>query len=305
MPRSVKWEWHWSRETLSTQLENAFRKRRFEARPGSLVESETLWRLGRVLTSRFGSMLHPSLDPAIVHARASELYGVLREAPDRPFFTVNRKFFHKRDLDSLIKRCEVLISEGEEFSRPIPAPDTPDSSGPMVWNLYSKERLLEVVRVVWREGLNAYLELVADSFPSCGRSLGTAALGQIKLDGFLLTDEEPQMQFGPVLDYTLSPADPDVDIDQLPPMSPGDTFPEPIVNIALTAESDIPSRWFTAPLPPRPAGVLGATYGHPTGASAGVEVFGDRPVTNLAYGLLADDLARFGLVKRSVHLSES
>lgn len=303
LPRSVKWEWHASRETLRAQLEYMFKRRKFETREGSFIESETFWKLARVLTSRYANVNQKPLDPEVIQSPARELAKILATGPEKPYFTVNGKHFRKRDLDLLLKECERLIANGRQFSRPVPGPDIPNSSGGWAWDLYSKERLLEAVREVWREGFKAYYELVADHFPTCGRSLGITALGPVKVEGYLVFDDEPQ--YGPVLDYVVAPVDPSIDIDQLPPLRPGDSYTEPFIDINIAPESGVPRRFWMGPLPQRSAGILGATYGNPTGASTSVDVFGDRPATDLAYSLLAGDLASFGFVSPAVHLSES
>lgn len=164
--------------------------------------------------------------------------------------------------------------------------------------------MLEVVQSVWREGYKAYSELVADNFANCGRSLGTAALGQVCIDGFL-EFEGAGWEGGPSFHYVVASVDPNLDIDELEPLVAGAVVEAPVINIQLESPPGVPRSWWTSPLPPRPAGVLGANYGEPGAVTTSVEVFGDRPVTDLAYRLLATDLAKFGFVNSSAASAES
>lgn len=51
LPDSVKWEWRWGRETLRRELEKMLKQRRLPVRAGSFLESETVWKLAKTLSS--------------------------------------------------------------------------------------------------------------------------------------------------------------------------------------------------------------------------------------------------------------
>lgn len=300
LPGSSHWEWRWSRESISGQIGEILKQRRLMVRPGSFLEREHLWTLAQALMNRrIGTA---AISPEAITQIAGDLVEELKGAPERPYFTVNnRLWFRPQDLHRLITLCDELRQMGTALQRPVPGEDDRDNRGGWVWSGYTPRRMLEVAEAVWREGYKGYGELVSDHFTSSGRVLRRMALGRIKVRG-LLAFEGEGYEGQPVLAYTVSSVSEDEDLDRMEQVRRGQKVPEPDVKFRLGSKEEA-SGFGMGPRHGsvrRPAGVIGSAYGIPHGGMRLLDVYGSRPATDLAYELLNDDLAGFGLVRSGV-----
>lgn len=289
---------------MSEHLEEILKQRRLKVRTGSFLEREHLWTLAQALMNRWTGTA--SISPEAIARIAGNLIEELEGAPDRPYFTINNKaWFRPQDLHRLMELCEAHRQEGRDLQRAIPGEDDRRNRGGWVWSGYTKHRMLDVAQAVWREGMKGYVELASDHFTNCGRVLRHMALGRIKVRGVLAFEGEGY-EGKPVLSYTISSRSDDEDLDQEEKVTKGQEAPEPDVRFRLGTKEEASGfgSWFTHgganTVLLRPQGVIGSAYGTPGRGMRVLDVYGSRPATDLAYQVLNDDLAAFGLVKRGV-----
>lgn len=301
LPDSAAWAWRWSHEELRGALQQAFAHRRLNVRAGGMLAAERDWHLARTILKRRG-MGHEPLDPAAVRDAVNSIRDQLNSAPNRPFVRLNgaNQLFRRTDLDHLAARCCELSTSKQMLCRPAPEPDRRQPGGSWVWNLYSPDRLLELVQVVLREALIGYAQLANDHFPRFGPTLGIAALGRPAVQGCLILADTPGLDGAPTLQYLLTSADPDAVGD---PTTSQQDPPAPLVDINLSSTDGQPS--FQLNELARQSGtrkisqgILGTSYGNPRSAWTTLRVYGDTPATLLAYEWLNQDLAALNWMKK-------
>ncbi|MFJ1796935.1 hypothetical protein [Kitasatospora griseola] len=293
--------WRWSRDDIRGSLKSSFEGRRLKSRKGGAVYRERMWNLAHAVIGRSVGVLHKPLDPESVKDGLVHILRALEGMPQKPFVLIDRTYYRASDINDLHEICERLNLNGERLKRPAPAPDQEFGPGSgFVWEVYSPNRLLELVEFVWREALVAYGELVADNLPKFGRTMGIMALGRQRVRGELVISEKPGWEGGPIFNFVIDSASPDLDLDELPPVYPGEPFVAPDISIELVCEPEADGFYLEmsrsggkrASLMPK--GSMAATYARPGGSSTALDVFDASPVTDLAYSWLAADLVRLG-----------
>lgn len=211
-------------------------------------------------------------------------------------FRLNLVTFTVEDLE----RLDALArqDEGALLSPPWPGPDR-GLSGPFVWSGYSAEGLLARTRAVYRGALHAYREIVAGPLSAFGDALGHAALLPARLDGRLRPPQSDRWEDQPVLVYGIRPTglpglsgqrvgDDDVRIELLGPED--ETWPPDWDEGWWKSASEDLQRYEQ-----RVSGVT--TFVRLTQQETVLEVWGNRPATEIALSWVWADLTALGWVK--------
>lgn len=297
------WPWYWTRNCIRAEIEQILSQRRLEPRAEEFLELERDWRLARSVLAQ-KDVLHTPIEPTRILGVITAMRNQTGtgDLPASVRFQGDNWRYTNADVRRLESRCLDLKKQGRLIERPAPIPDaTVNPVRPIrwVWDLYSNDQLRDLVEHVWRQALIGYVELVVDHFSQFGRTLRLMALGRFKVDGVLLIGEGSGPEGSPGLDYTIYSSTPHVNLDNAPPLTPGDPVPEPNIRIQLDTSGQPPSDplriYERSKVIPR--GVLAAAYGNTMGADTSLDVFGDTPATLLAYRWLGEDLTRLGWVE--------
>jgi nucleoside phosphorylase len=269
-PASVSaWAWSWTLEDLTTPLTALVQRYQLPLLVGPLLEEE-VWHEAVILDRRRSGLL-PSRIPLRALRESIRPYG-----PRRHLVHWDGRSY---DFVPLRERLEALDATGAEYlESPWPAPDHPERPVRFLWNAYSTERLHERTRAVLEGALGAYQQLVETYFQKFKEHFPLAALLPLRLVlRFLSTDDPMAVDRSPFVQWYFEP----LAYGQTThvAMSIGATTVAEIESELARLSNQVrtlrPDRWRWLPV---------LIHG------GGIDVFGDRSATTLAYGWLTDDL---------------
>jgi hypothetical protein len=258
------WAWQWTHRYLVEGLSKSLRKRKLLVDNGSLMR-EFVWKTAITVT-RHGSLNHNPIPLTEIEERLNEVENV--------------DLYDLRFLEREVKR---LRQAGNGYLHPPwPGSDRDLQGGGRIWDLYTPNQLLARARRVYEGALRGYQELVEAWFPNMSNDLRTSVLLPAKLIGALVLPQEGERFNSSTISWYLEP---------LPAGS------ESVVDIRLR-EQHIPMRKLLRPLAEqiraqRPAAAqwIGASL-----HGRAIELSSERPMTDLAYQWLCEDLKQVSWV---------
>lgn len=270
------WPWRWSLHDLVNAVKPWVKERLLPLEDGPLFE-EAAWAEALALLGA------GSLTPGPIEL--SEIEERLAGIPDDALFRDYRRTYVLR---AIRKRVAGLREAGEsKLPGPWPPPDEDHGGGGWVWDPYSRERLLERTQAVYEGALRGYAQLVERWLPTLGSRLMTYVTLPAQLVGTLHFDKrERDFSGSPVLHWQFEALDPGHSVTVHLELGEGRSAlrsPEREVELrraynALRAQRPQARQWID-------------TISHATA----LDIFGSTPATEIAFGLLADDLKRIKL----------
>jgi hypothetical protein len=286
------WPWMMSLKWLRQEAERVLSAKNLPLRETSPDRAERRWALARTLKGSHRDLLHAPIpaDVTLTHVRL--LLESLDDADEVKFVQLDRPggehpTFRGKELRALA--ADLLAGKGVGpdglLRRPWTVPDRPESRSGFIWDLYSQEAHLRLVREVYPAALDIYEELVATWLPRIRPTMAWACASPIRLEGFLEFDARR----GPWLDYHVRPLPRGEKSDVVINAAPTD-FDFPAFHRAyvedttrnldvLRERSPAAASWFS----------LGITH-------TSVRLYGNTPAVDLAYEWLADQLQALSLV---------
>jgi nucleoside phosphorylase len=269
-PASVSaWAWSWTLEDLSRPLTILVQRCQLPLLVGPLLDEE-VWHEAVILDRRKSGLL-----PSCIPLRG------LRESI-RPY-GAHRQLAHwdgrSYDFVSLRERLEALDATGAEYlASPWPAPDHPERPVRFLWNGYSTERLHERTRAVLEGALAAYQQLVETHFQKFKEHLPLAGLLPLRLVlRFLSTDDPMAADRSPFVEWYFEP------------LAYGQTS-HVSMSVGATTVAEIESKLARLSHQVRTLRPDRWRWLRVSMHRGGIDVFGDRSATALAYRWLTDDL---------------
>lgn len=261
------WPWRWAHDAISDDLSNLIEKQRLPLDKGALFD-ERVWREALAVLG-VGS-LHPGpFKVQDIEARLAR-------------FSLNASLMsggEVYDLKSLRARlAQFAKSGGSELVAPWPGPDC-ESTGGLISNMYTAERLLERTCAVYEGAIRAYAELVDRWFPTLKYRFMTYVTLPATLRGYLESGEHPTLRwyFDPIDDGNTT-----VDIQMATDRTDYEEMRKELEENykRLRALRPMAQQW------------ISANYPH----TSLMEILHVDPATKLVYEWLKDDLKRIGLV---------
>lgn len=266
------WAWQWTLDQLSASLKESFEYRELPIWAGPLFE-ERAWIQIRALLG-----YERSRRLADVRVRLEQL---IADHDAKGFdpetnYSINSVRMRIADMHRLHEYVLNLLERGHESLRPLlPGPDLAPA-GNWVWSGYSVERTLERARAVFAAALDGYRLLVDAVFPSLAPRLATYVILPARVIARLRAgspesraDIHPQIEWIVQAEPSGGPSVIDVEAG------------------ALNIDFDVLEGAYRQILLEREEMAGWLRHIHNGG---GLEVFGEAPVTELAYRLLGDDL---------------
>lgn len=261
------WAWSWSLSELSQVLKSLVEQRRLPALPGPLLDEE-VWHQALIL-SRKGS-LSPGPVPLEELLPLSQPYGA-----GYRFRHWDGRIYDFAELRAVL---EQLSRSGKtQLESPWPTPDR--AIGRYVWSGYSPQRLLERTEAVFSGALRAYGDLVTSCFPLFRDRMPLATLMPVNLLGQFVSLDPGASDRAPLFRWHFEPL-PSADQSRvtLTLGASASSFEE------LGLDRDAFLELLRGRRPDSWRWLSVAIH------SECLDVFGDQPVTKLAYEWLQADL---------------
>jgi nucleoside phosphorylase len=266
-PASVSaWAWSWSLSELSGRLKQVIERHALPLLPGPLLDEE-IWHQAIVLC-RIGSLFTAAIPLDDLRARIQPF------GPRCRLGHWNGRSYDFAELREAIERLAEL--KVTELNCPWPGRDR--DGGRYVWSSYSPARLCERAQQVMAGALKAYSQLVEAYFPRFVNRLPLAGLMPVHLIGHFLSLDPGGGDAGPWLQWFFEPLDAgsrnQVSLDV---GAAAIAAAEKLDGRAVfeTIRRRRPDRWRWV--------YNGVNRGH-------LDIFQDRPATDLAYRWLERDL---------------
>jgi len=272
---------------LRARLEDRLRRRALRPPPGGVLEGEARWRLSNAILGRGRSSVRPVEVEQVLAVIRDKLASIPPDAVSATFGITGAGSLTDRELRRLAADLE---QSGLASIVPLwEPPDLPRGAwmGRYVWSGYSPAALLRRTQQVYQGALDAYAELVDQSFPAWRPTLGMAAWMPLCLQGTLKPTTGAEYEDGPGLSWSVMPLEPGsancVEIELGDPMRmwPGDWDARSAWD---RSRREALQRW-------RPEVMPFARFVQLYGE---LDIFGYRPATLLAYDWLSDDLFQLG-----------
>jgi len=273
------WSWKWTLDTLSDYLGNILKKRQLPLDDTPLA-SGAAWAAARALL-RQGRVDH---EPILL----SDLEVRLNQVHSSRFIKAPYSDRHS-DLVPLRNIVNRLREEGRlNFESPWSRPDR-DSSGGLIWNLYSPEQIFRHTLEVYTAALHGYEALVRRWFPALAPRFRRAVILPAVLRGIVSPPTEGEGHSGaPGITWYLEP------------LPYGNAS---IVSLRQGSEDEMnqlfwdDSNYSYLSTQLRILRTEAAAWISPIKSSSVVANFGDDPATELVFEWLWRDLAEISWVK--------
>jgi hypothetical protein len=266
------WAWRWSLHDLVSALKPWVKERLLPLEDGPLFE-EAAWAEALALLGT------GSLTPGPIELDAIEerLAGVPRNALFRDYRRTYNLYAIRRRV------TQLRAADQGALPGPWPPPDEEHIGGGWVWDPYSPQRLLERTRAVYEGALRGYAQLVQRWLPTLGPRLMTYVTLPAQIVGTLYFDKSDRdFSGGPVLNWQLEAVDSGQPITVEIGLHEGrgalgspDREDLRRANERLRIQRPQARQWI-----------------HAISHGTALEVFGSTPATEIAFGMLGDDLKR-------------
>ena len=277
------WAWPWTMDILRARLEHRLRRRTLRPGPGGVLEREGRWRLSNAILGRGRGSVRPVEVDHVLAIIRDKLADVPPDAVSASFGFSGVGTLTDRDLRQLAADLEGSgLSTIEPLWEP---PDLPREAGRWVWSSYSPAALLRRTQQVYQGALDAYAELVDQYFPAWRPTLSMAAWMPLRLQGILepaAGDDEPALSWSVIPLESGSANRVEIELADRMPALDWDA------HLARQRRShEALQRWRPEVVP----------YVQFIDHYEGLDIFGSRPATLLAYEWLSDDLHQLGWLK--------
>jgi len=269
------WPWVDTLNYLSDNLESIISQKTLMLEEGILLE-EHIWSLSLKLTNR------GSLYDDVIYISELEKYRKYSEVDNLHFNST------KIDMKFYFSEIDKLINKGyKEIKAPWPRHDIPyDGNGGWVWDPYSDEKILEKTIFIYQNALREYIRIAETWFPNIKENFSLYNVLPAKLKGFIHISREGEHSVGPTMDWSFELLTKEektyisfilVDEKKSP-----DFIIEgyPQVWREVIAKRREKSEWIRC--------ISGGTV---------LEIFTDRPITDLVFKWLKSDLKDIGWIK--------
>ena len=272
-PSEAGWPWRWSLNELVASLKPWIKERLLPLEDGPLFD-EAAWAEALAILG-IGSLAPEPIELGAIEERLDAI-------PRNAFVRDYRRTY---DLRAIRARVVELRKAGEtELRGPWPPPDRGIGSVGWVWEPYSPSRLLDRTQAVYAGALRGYAQLVERWLPNLAPRLMTYATLPAQLVGSLyFTKGDSDLSGSPVLSWQLEAVDPSLSTT---------------VDIALSAgrrDQSTPDRGYDLRRAYEKLRAQRPSARHWISATSQetlLDVFGSTPATEIAFGLLSDDLKR-------------
>lgn len=271
------WYWRWTLEELKDNLTNHIKNRTLPICT-EIVYKELMWSITLKIAKK-GSLYTHSINIRTVKNIIDAEYQYIENIKSEKSFVPKRMY-----LDYL----EKLESDGASIIEcPILGSDIEEPEKNMIWSFYTEERLYNRTLQIYREAIMGYREIVEMFFPSIKNRLRKYVLYPFVLKGeYRAPEYYGARSIGPGLNWYLEPLpferrDFILDIEITKRESKG-------YDEKLLYELDEKIKMY------RPDSINWLTSSQ---TSQVLEVFGDKPVTNIIYEWLERDLAAINWIK--------
>ncbi|MBD7910035.1 hypothetical protein [Clostridium cibarium] len=269
------WPWIDTLEYLSENLKNLIKQKPLMLEDGVLLE-EYIWSLSCSLTKK-GDLY----DDVINISEIEEYRKYLYESNLSISATMIDMNFYFNEIDKLIDSGHTFISA------PWPKHDVPyKKCGGKVWGLYSEQRILQKTIFIYDNAIKEYLRIVEKWFPLIKESLNIYNLLPTKLNGDIYINRKNEFYGRPTMKWCFEV------------LAKGE---KSYVNFKL---SDIENRqnksieeYSKSWMELRTKRLEKSEWINFFSGGTSLEIFGDRPITNLVFEWLESDLKNIGWIK--------
>lgn len=266
--------WIWARNRLRKALSLRIQRRDLPVPSGSPLAAERIRFLARHILS---SRRLPHGAPIPVRDLRLEVQTMMKQVESSRWSTWQASGDTIDSGDIRWLHTELQHIHDETLAAPYPPADQMTRAR-FVWQAYSPELTWSITSAVLQNALIGYKQLVETNFPRFGHALALYSIMPARADGLVITagpdesDERP-----PILEYRLRTD------------NAAHASYNPVVNLHLVEESDVPARAWTD----QTEGTS-AAFQVPEVTQEAINTHHERQATNLAYSWLARDLHAIG-----------
>jgi hypothetical protein len=194
------WAWQWTLEELTSNLSRVVESRAFVVKESPLAH-EWLWQLILAISE---SDLYIDAIPLIeLEARIVAMEKWLEVAPVEIHTYMGKYLFDKPTIDLLNTEIKYLRENGEvEYKSPWLGPDLSFEEAKFVWDVYSSERLLERIKLIYKSAMDSYPSLINTWFSKMSNRMQIAVTLPARLKGNF---SPPSDNLPPALTWYLEP----------------------------------------------------------------------------------------------------